>query len=306
MKKLLLLIAVLALVIAACGGGSSTAATVDDETIAVDDVDGLFYEVTSEFTADEFATYLGTLIQWKAIEHRAAADLGFAASQEAIDAEIASILADYGYTDDVDTFLSDQNISLSGLESFATQYLIEDAVTAEVEPTVEMPSLEDAQAEIDAQPMEYAEVCASHILVETEEEAEAVIGRLDAGEEFAAVAQEVSTDPGSGPTGGSLGCASPADYVTEFAEATMTAPIGEVTDPVETEYGFHVILVEDRTLATADEVLYLMEERAVYEAVSDWLYEAVTTADVTVEPDYGTWTLDPSPHVEPPATAEDE
>ncbi len=68
MKRLLLLIAALGLVLAACGGSSSTAATVDETDIAVEDVNGLFYEVDEEFTDVEFAGYLGTLIQWSAIE----------------------------------------------------------------------------------------------------------------------------------------------------------------------------------------------------------------------------------------------
>ncbi|MEN8113197.1 MAG: peptidylprolyl isomerase [Actinomycetota bacterium] len=301
MKRLLLLLTALALVATACGGSSQTAATVDAEDVTVGDVEGMFYEVDGEFTDEQFAGYLSTMIQWAAIEHRAESEIGFEASQDAIDAEVDSILVETGYAGDVEAFLSDQNISESGLERYATQLLIEDALVAELADGVERPTVDDAQAEIDARPMEYAEVCASHILVETEAGAVAVIERLDAGEEFAAVAQEVSTDPGSGAAGGSLGCTSPSDYVPEFAEATMTTPVGEVTEPVESQFGFHVIVVEDRTIATADEVLFLMEERVVFEAVNDWLYEAVTIADVTVEEEYGTWMLDPSPHVEPPA-----
>ncbi|MEN8233512.1 MAG: peptidylprolyl isomerase [Actinomycetota bacterium] len=305
MKRILLLLAVLALTAAACGGSSSTAANVDAEEITVGDVEGMFYEIDGEFTDEQFAGYLSTMIQWTAIEHRAAEELSFEASEEAIAEEIDGILAETGYAGDLDTFLSEQNISETGLERYATQFLIEDAVAADLGESVEKPTLDDAQAEIDASPMDYAEVCASHILVETEEEADAVGERLGAGEDFALIAQEVSIDTGSGAAGGSLGCASPAGYVPEFAEATMAAPIGEVTEPVESEFGFHFIVVEDRTIATAAEVLFLMEERAVFDAVNDWLFEAVTTADVTVEEDYGTWSLEPSPHVEPPAAAED-
>jgi len=194
----------------------------------------------------------------------------------------------------------EQNVSEDGLDQYATQLLIEDAVSDALIGSVVMPTLEDAQAEIDANPLEYTQVCASHILVETDEEAQAAVARLDAGEDFTVVAAEVSTDPGSGANGGSLGCSSPAGYVAEFADATMTAPIGEVTEPVESEFGFHIILVEDRTEATAEEVQTIMGDQALFDAVDQWLLDAITNADVVVDEQYGTWEIDPTPRVVPP------
>ena len=300
MKRLLLLIAALGLILAACGGSSSTAATVNETDVTPDDVDGLFYEIDGEFTDAQFADYLSTLIQWTAIEQRADSELGFVASDEEIDAEVDVILLETGYEGDLDTFMVEQNVSEDGLDQYATQLLIEDAVSDALIGSVVMPTLEDAQAEIDANPLEYTEVCASHILVETDEEAQAVVARLDAGEDFTVVAAEVSTDPGSGANGGSLGCSSPAGYVAEFADATITAPIGEVTEPVESEFGFHIILVEDRTEATAEEVLTIMGDRALFDAVDQWLLDAITNADVFVDEQYGTWEIDPTPRVVPP------
>jgi foldase protein PrsA len=301
MKRLLLLIAALGLVLAACGGSSSTAATVAEAEITVGDVNGLFFEVEEDFSDVEFAGYLSTLIQWTAIDQRAEDELGFVASDDDIAAEVDSILVETGYADDVETFTIEQNVSENGLDQYANQLLIEDAVSDALIGSVVMPTLEDAQAEIDANPLEYTQVCASHILVETEEEAQAVEARLDAGEEFAVVAADISVDTGSGAAGGSLGCASPANYVPEFADATMTAPIGEVTEPVESQFGFHIIVVEDRTEATAEEVLSIMGDRALFAAVDQWLLDSITTADVTVVEAYGTWEIDPSPQVVPPS-----
>ncbi len=300
MKRLLLLIAALGLVLAACGGSSSTAATVDGTDVTVDDVNGLFYETEGEFTDEQFAGYLSTLIQWTAIEQRAESELEFVATDEAIAAEIDSILLETGYAGDLETFTAEQNVSEDGLDQYATQLLIEDAVSDALIGSVVMPTLEGAQAEIDTNPLEYTQVCASHILVETGEEAQAVEARLDAGEDFATVATEVSIDTGSGAAGGSLGCASPAGYVAEFAEATMTAPIGEVTEPVESEFGFHIIVVDDRTEATAEEVQSIMGDRALFDAVDQWLLDSITTADVAVVEQYGTWEIEPSPQVVPP------
>ena len=300
MKRLLLLIAALGLVLAACGGSSSTAATVGGTDISTGDVDGLFYEVEEEFSDAEFAGYLSTLIQWEAIEQRADDELGFVATDDAVAAEVDSILVETGYAADPEAFSAAQNVSEGGLDQYATQLLIEDAVSDVLIGSVVMPTLDDARAEIVAHPLEYTQVCASHILVETAEEAQVVEARLDAGEEFTVAAIEVSIDTGSGAAGGSLGCTSPASYVPEFAEATMTAPIGEVTDPVESEFGFHLIVVDDRTEATAEDVQSLMGDRALFDAVDQWLLDSIANADVIVVEQYGTWVTDPTPQVVPP------
>ena len=301
MKRLFVLIAALGLVLAACGGSSSTAATVNGTEITAGDIDGLFYEVDEEFTDAQNAQYLGTLIQWAAIEQRATTDLEFEPTPEETDAEIETILFDSGYVGDLDGFLAAQNVSEDGMTMVANQFLIEDAVILAVTPTVETPMLEDAQATIDENPVQFTEVCASHILVETEDEADAVIERLDAGEDFAVVATEVSIDTGTGPNGGSLDCNLASVYAPEFAEAAVAAPIGEVTEPVETEFGYHIIVVESRTVAaTPEEVQVLMEEQLVSAAAGQWLLEAITAADVTVVAAYGTWETEPSPQVVPP------
>jgi foldase protein PrsA len=300
MKRLLILLVGLALIAAACGSSSSTAATVNGTDITTGDIDDLFYEVDEEFTAEQTAAYLSTLIQWTAVEQSAQSELGYEKDQAAIDAEIETVLFDSGYAGDLDGFLADQNVSAVGLERYANQLLIEDAVIAEVTPTVDAPTLEEAQSAIDAAPLEFTEVCVSHILVETEEEAAAVADRLDDGEDFATVATEVSVDSGSGANGGSLGCGSAATYVPAFAEATATAEIGEVTGPVETEFGYHLIVVESRTVATPEDVLPFMEEQLVFAATDAWLLDAVTAAEVIVEAEYGTWETDPSPQVVPP------
>ena len=301
MKRLLILFAVLALAAAACGGSSSTAATVNATDITTGDVDGLFYEPEDDLTDVQMAGYLSTLIQWTAVEQTAEADLAFEATEEAIDAEIETILFEAGYAGDLDGFLEAQNISEEGITRYATQLLIEDAVIESVTPTVEVPTIEDAQASIDAAPLEFTQVCSAHILVESEAEAEAVLERLDGGEDFATVAAEVSIDSGSGAEGGSLGCGAAATYVPEFAEATVSATVGEVTGVVATEFGFHIILVESRSVATPEEVLPFMEEQVIFAATDAWLLDAVQVAEVTVDEQYGTWQTEPTPQVVPPA-----
>lgn len=90
------------------------------------------------------------------------------------------------------------------------------------------------------------EVRARHILVETREEAEEAIARLEAGEDFAALAGELSQDPGSGPRGGDLGFFARDRMVGPFAEAAFALEPGSVSEPVQTQFGWHVIRVEER------------------------------------------------------------
>ncbi len=90
------------------------------------------------------------------------------------------------------------------------------------------------------------EVHARHILLEDEDAAMAVIGELDAGVDFASLAQERSTGP-SGPNGGDLGYFTKDQMVAPFAEEAFALNPGEYSKkPVETQFGWHVIEVEDR------------------------------------------------------------
>ncbi|MGB0252108.1 MAG: peptidylprolyl isomerase [Paracoccaceae bacterium] len=86
---------------------------------------------------------------------------------------------------------------------------------------------------------------ASHILVESEEEAKDLIVKLSDGADFAALAQEFSTGP-SGPNGGSLGWFGQGRMVAPFEQAVMSLTVGEVSPlPVQTQFGWHVIILND-------------------------------------------------------------
>jgi peptidyl-prolyl cis-trans isomerase C len=89
------------------------------------------------------------------------------------------------------------------------------------------------------------EVHARHILVKTEAEAKSIIAQLDKGADFATLAKKNSTDPGAA-SGGDLGYFGRDDMVPAFAAAAFALPVGKYTEtPVKTEFGWHVILVED-------------------------------------------------------------
>jgi len=91
-------------------------------------------------------------------------------------------------------------------------------------------------------PKESLVPCVSHILVETKSEADDLLAELADGADFAELAIEHSTGP-SGPNGGQLGCAPSSGYVAPFADAVDEADKGVPTGPVESEFGWHVVLV---------------------------------------------------------------
>ena len=91
------------------------------------------------------------------------------------------------------------------------------------------------------------EVRARHILVESEDEAKAIIAQLRGGADFATIAKEKSKDPGGAANGGDLGFFSKAQMVPEFAEAAFGMQAGQLSEaPVKTQFGWHIIKVEER------------------------------------------------------------
>lgn len=91
------------------------------------------------------------------------------------------------------------------------------------------------------------EVHARHILVKTKEEAEAIIKQLDGGADFQKLANEHTTDPSGKTNGGDLGYFGPGQMVPEFEKAAMALEPGSYTkEPVQTQFGWHVIKVEDK------------------------------------------------------------
>ncbi|MGJ7035995.1 peptidylprolyl isomerase [Anoxybacillus eryuanensis] len=89
-------------------------------------------------------------------------------------------------------------------------------------------------------------VKASHILVEDEKTAKEIKAKLEKGEDFAKLAKEYSKDTGSAQKGGDLGWFGPGKMVEEFEKAAYALNVGEISDPVKTQFGYHIIKVTDK------------------------------------------------------------
>ncbi|MEL7097652.1 MAG: peptidylprolyl isomerase [Pseudomonadota bacterium] len=123
---------------------------------------------------------------------------------------------------------------------------------------------------------------ASHILLETEEAALAVKEEIDGGADFAAVAREKSTGP-SGPGGGSLGWFGTGAMVPDFEAAVIALKPGEVSAPVQTQFGWHVIKLNEvraKSAPTLDDVRQEIEAKLRNEAVDARIAELTAAAEI--------------------------
>jgi peptidyl-prolyl cis-trans isomerase C len=109
------------------------------------------------------------------------------------------------------------------------------------------------------------EVKARHILLASEEEAKSVVAKLKAGGNFEALAKELSKDTGSGAEGGDLGYFTKETMVPEFADVAFKSPKGEVSAPVKSQFGWHIIKVEDKRMKEAPKAPALEEVKAQIE-----------------------------------------
>lgn len=137
-------------------------------------------------------------------------------------------------------------------------------------------------------------LCASHILVATEDEANTVVAELKSGKDFAEIAKARSIDPGSKDTGGSLldpqsaQCPTGASLVPEFAAAAMAAQVGVPTAPVKTQFGYHIIRM-DKAFPTVTELKDQLITYGGQEGMKNYVSKATGNATVSVDPHYGMW-----------------
>lgn len=157
--------------------------------------------------------------------------------------------------------------------------MIELSASADIAPA-ELQAAYDAQYATAAPEPEFN---ASHILVETEEEAAALITQLEGGADFAELAQEHSTGP-SGPNGGQLGWFGLGMMVPQFETAVISLEAGQVSAPVQTQFGWHVVRLNEQREMGAPALIEVQGEleQALRSARVDAMVEELTAAaDVT-------------------------
>jgi peptidyl-prolyl cis-trans isomerase C len=146
---------------------------------------------------------------------------------------------------------------------------------------------EEIKAAYDAESAKVAQterVRARHVLLATEKEAIDIIGRIKAGEKFEDLAKKYSLD-GSKDYGGDLGYFTAPEMVAEFSKAAFALKVGEISQPVKTDFGWHVIRIEDRKLGAAqpfDQVKSAIRNVLLRKKVQETMDELRKTAKVEV------------------------
>ncbi len=129
------------------------------------------------------------------------------------------------------------------------------------------------------------EIKVSHILVATEEEAKKVKNRLNKGEKFAKLAKEVSKDEGSKASGGEIGYIVPGQLVAEFEEKAMAMKVNDISAPVQTQFGWHIITVLDKRPAqipTKEEAMTSIKNKLSREAIEKHFADLASKADIKI------------------------
>ena len=170
-----------------------------------------------------------------------------------MDAELAEMQDYYGGEEEFNTFLTYVGYSLDDIKNN-----IETSIKYEkiLEPYIEITEKEMKEYFETNKALfnQTEQVKARHILVETKEQADEVKSKLNNGEDFAELAKEYSKD-GSSEKGGDLGYFGRGEMVAPFEEAAFSMEVNEISEPVESQWGFHIIKVED----------YKEAKEAVYE-----------------------------------------
>jgi peptidyl-prolyl cis-trans isomerase C len=127
-----------------------------------------------------------------------------------------------------------------------SKLLMEALLQAEAKAAVTDEAMKKVYDEAIKQMANEEEISARHILVETEDEAKKILADLKKGADFVAIAKEKSKDPGSKENGGDLGFFSKEQMVPEFAEAAFKLNKGQLSEPVKSQFGWHLIRVDDK------------------------------------------------------------
>lgn len=170
-------------------------------------------------------------------------------SEEDIQAAFDEFVA---FKDSNDTFKA--TVEKYGIDdAFVKEVLKRDAIIYEYQQSLKAEfNITEAAAEAfykeNGDMFDLDEVKARHILVDDALLADELYERLTKGEDFAELAKEFSKDPGSAANGGDLGYFKRNEMVKEFDEAAFSMEIGEISKPVQTNFGYHIIKVEDKIL----------------------------------------------------------
>lgn len=220
------------------------------------------------------------------IIHQEAEKEDISVTDEEVAAEIAVYEEQYGGAEELESALAASGMTVEALkEEIQTYVKIEKLIGPGIEITEEQ-----IQTYFDENKDSFGQseqVEASHILTATKEEAEEVEGKLADGGDFAELAKEYSSDTASAENGGELGAFGSGEMAPEFEETAFAMAVDDVSKPVETEFGFHIIKVTGKTEAaeatlenSKEEIKELLFEEQLNSEYTTWLSEKQESYDI--------------------------
>jgi foldase protein PrsA len=207
-------------------------------------------------------------------------------SQEEIDQKLQEYMETYGGEENFLATIEAYGMELADYEKeveryLATNKLLEDRITITEE---EMKTYFEENKDSFQQE---EEVKASHILVSDLETANEVLEKLEAGEDFSELASKYSQDEANKDDGGNLGYFGKGEMVQEFEDAVFAMKVGDISEPVKTSYGYHIIRLDDKKEAkeavfeeVKDEVREVLFEQKADDEYSNWLNEVKQDYDI--------------------------
>ncbi|MFH1917199.1 MAG: peptidylprolyl isomerase [Nanoarchaeota archaeon] len=253
------------------------AAMVGSEKITMQDLDQAYASIPDIYQGQiSKAEILQQLIDEKLLIIDAKRK-GITVPDKEVQDEITRLIATSNITDqEFEQALQEQGVTKEEfMTAFKTRLLIAKLFNVTILSTA-IVTEEDTQNYYDENEQLFIEppsVRASHILVETEDEANGILDQLKAGEDFATLAKEKSIDPSAAQNGGDLGYFSNGMMVPEFEQAAFALSVGEYSEPVQTDFGWHIISVTDKKNG----------RQVAFDEVKDQLIESLKTAKAREE-----------------------
>ena len=266
-----------------------------------------------EIERDFQQTYLTLLIR-EAVLEKEAEERGIEVTAEEVNGRIDDIKQEIGSEGQFQEALREEGLALDQLEFQVRVQLLGEKLRADVTEDVGA-SEEELRAYYEENIDDYQEVRAQHILLDAGKQslAEKLSKQLQGAKEnevdklFEDLVKKYSEDPSTADTGGDLGFAPASQYVGPFQEAVTDLDVGVISDPVQTEFGWHVIRVTARRVTPFEEARASIDEaigaEAIDEAWQQWLVDAYEEADIRVNEEYGK--LNPDSQAVENITAED-
>jgi foldase protein PrsA len=291
------------LLLSACGDGQASpgsAAVVGEDAISADRLaervdQGLADPQAAQQLGGDRTGYqqdiLGQLINRELLEIATERE-GISVTDGDVEAELQRIAEENGGMESLEEQAAQSGLPPEDLRNVVRDVVLEQRLGDALTEEVDVPEAE-LQAAYEQSIGSYDQVDSRHILLPDEASARRVLDQVKADPgNFANLAADLSTDPGSKDSGGELPLAGRGTFVAPFEEALFSTPPGETT-VVQTDFGWHVLEVQERvttSLAEAREELrrQLLGEQRL-EAVRTRLQEVAAEVGVTVNPRFGEW-----------------